>query len=126
MAKKRLVGLVHLCFSILRGRLPDTFLERGVKRGIRIEADSKSDVENDIALLTGLAEKSHRILNSEPVQVIEKTDAETGIDNLRQMIDGTVNSFRESRKREIGAQEQLLQMHDVFKRHLVFLHLLGT
>ena len=81
-AKKRLVGLVHFCLSILRGRLPYTFFECSVKSGIRIEADSKCDVKNDIILLTGVAEKSHRMLNSIFIQVIEKTYSETGVDHL--------------------------------------------
>jgi hypothetical protein len=101
-AKKRLVGLVQLCFSILRGRLPYTFFECSVKRGIRIEADRKSDVENDTTLLAGLAEKGHCMLNSVLVQVIEKAHPEAGVDHLRQMIDRTIDNFRESRQREIG------------------------
>ena len=91
-----------MCFSILRGRLPYTLFECSVKRGIRVEADRKGDVEDDATLLSGRAEKGHRILNSILVQVIEKAHAETGVDHLRQMIDGTIDNFRASRKREIG------------------------
>ena len=76
------MGLVQLCLSILRWRLSYTFFECGIKSGIRIEADSKGDVENDTILLTGLAEKGRCILNSVLVQVIEKAYPETGVDNL--------------------------------------------
>lgn len=73
-----------------------------------------------------LVEQLPCIFNSVLIQIIEKTDAESGIDHLRQVIDGTPHLCRQSRQRQVGLEKYLLNMHQVSQLAFVIFNLCIT
>jgi hypothetical protein len=80
------VRFSRLGFAVLRRGLPDTFLECRVKRRIGIKANRERDVQDGMALTISLGQQLPGMRNPVLVQVVKKTDAETGINYLGQMI----------------------------------------
>ncbi len=69
--------------TVLCGGLPNALLKGGIKGRIRIEANRTRDVQYGVAPAVEPGQQLPGMFDPVPIQVIEETHAESGIDDLR-------------------------------------------
>ncbi len=94
--------------TVLGGRLPDTLFECGVKRRIGIESDRERDIQYRATLAVSPGQQLPGIIDPVTIQVIKETHTESGIDDLRQVVDRTIDRLRKHRQCQVGPEECLL------------------
>jgi len=103
--------------------LSNALLERGIERRIGVEAHRECNIQYSVALAIGLGQQLLGVFDPEVVQVIEETHTESGINNLRQMIDRTTNLSGEFWQSQIRLQKNLPGVHNGGQSALVLVQL---